>query len=48
LDSVTAALIRHSISQAFIFGFRILMLACAGLALASAAVAGLMIPSDRK
>jgi hypothetical protein len=48
LDSVTAALIRHSISQAFIFGFRILMLACAGLALASAVVAGLMIPSDRR
>jgi EmrB/QacA subfamily drug resistance transporter len=48
LDSVTAALIRHSISQAFIFGFRILMLACAGLSLASAVVAGLMIPSDRR
>jgi MFS family permease len=46
LDSVTAALIRHSISRAFVFGFRILMLACAGLSLASAAVAGLMIPSD--
>jgi EmrB/QacA subfamily drug resistance transporter len=48
LDSATAALLRNSISQAFIFGFRILMLACAALSLASAAVAGLMIPSDRK
>jgi EmrB/QacA subfamily drug resistance transporter len=44
LDSATAALIRSSISQAFVFGFRILMLACASLALASAGVAWLMIP----
>jgi EmrB/QacA subfamily drug resistance transporter len=48
LDSATAALIRSSVSQAFIFGFRVLMLACAALSVASAAVAGLMISSDRR
>ncbi len=48
LDSATAALIRNSISQAFVFGFRILMLACAGLSLASAGVAGLIIPSEKR
>jgi EmrB/QacA subfamily drug resistance transporter len=47
LALATAALIRHSISQAFVFGFRILMLTCAALSAASAAVAALMIPSDR-
>jgi hypothetical protein len=47
LDSATAALIRNSISRAFIFGFRIVMLACAGLSLASAVVARLMIPSKK-
>jgi EmrB/QacA subfamily drug resistance transporter len=46
-DSGTAALIRGSISRAFVFGFRILMLTCAGLASASAGVAGLMIPAKR-
>jgi EmrB/QacA subfamily drug resistance transporter len=45
LDSTIAALVRNSISQAFVFGFRILMLACAGLSLASAGVAALTIPS---
>jgi hypothetical protein len=47
LDSATAALIHSSISQSFVFGFRILMLACAALSVASAAVAAIMIPSDR-
>ncbi len=48
LDSAAAAVIRSSISQAFVFGFRILMLTCAALALASAGVAGLMIPARRR
>jgi EmrB/QacA subfamily drug resistance transporter len=48
LDSATAAAIRSSISRAFIFGFRVLMLVCAALALASAGVAGLMIPAKRR
>ena len=44
LDPDTAALVRVSISHAFVFGFRIVMLISAVLSLASAAVASLMIP----
>jgi len=44
LDADTTAVIRASISQAFVFGFRTVMFICAGLSLASAAVAWLMIP----
>lgn len=44
LNLATAAVVRNAISQAFVFGFRVLMLACAGLSLASAGVAALMIP----
>ena len=44
LDADTTALIRVSISHAFVGGFRTVMLICAGLSLASAAVASLMIP----
>src|SRR5712692_3205307 len=44
LDADTTALIRVSVSHAFVFGFRTVMLICAGLSLASAAVASLMIP----
>jgi EmrB/QacA subfamily drug resistance transporter len=44
LDADTAAMIRVSISHAFVFGFRTVMLICAGLSVASAAVASLMIP----
>ena len=39
LASDTAAAIRVSIERAFIFEFRFIMLICAGLSLASAAVA---------
>jgi hypothetical protein len=46
LDAHTAALLRTSISHAFVFGFRIVMLICAGLCVASAAVASLMIPAN--
>jgi hypothetical protein len=45
MDSDTTALIRVSISHAFLFGFRTIMLICAGLSVASAAVAALMIPT---
>ena len=45
LDANTTALVRVSISRAFVFGFRTVMLICAGLSLASAAVASLMIPA---
>jgi EmrB/QacA subfamily drug resistance transporter len=44
LDSDTTTLIQVSISHAFVFGFRIVMFICAGLSLASATVASLMIP----
>jgi EmrB/QacA subfamily drug resistance transporter len=44
LDSNTAAAVSMAIYQAFIFGFRLIMLFCAGLSVASAAVARLMIP----
>jgi hypothetical protein len=37
--------IRAAITSAFIFGFRFIMLVCAGLAIASAAVAWRMIPA---
>ena len=43
LDATTA--IRASVSRAFVFGFRTIMLICAGLSLASALIARLMIPS---
>jgi EmrB/QacA subfamily drug resistance transporter len=45
LDVDTAELIRLAISRAFVFGFRTVMLICAGLCLASAAVATLLIPA---
>jgi EmrB/QacA subfamily drug resistance transporter len=46
LDVQTAALLHTSISHAFVFGFRIVMLICAGLCVASAAVASLLIPAN--
>jgi EmrB/QacA subfamily drug resistance transporter len=41
LDAGTAAAIRTAINHAFVFGFRVIMLICAGLAAASSAVAWL-------
>jgi EmrB/QacA subfamily drug resistance transporter len=46
LDRSTTAAIKGFIGEAFVFGFRIVMMICAGLALASSAVAWLMIPHD--
>jgi hypothetical protein len=46
LDPSTKASITQSIREAFVFGYRIVMLICAGLALASAAVAWRMIPKS--
>jgi EmrB/QacA subfamily drug resistance transporter len=48
LDSATAAMIHSSISQAFVFAFRILTCACAALAMVSAAIAALMIPAKKR
>jgi EmrB/QacA subfamily drug resistance transporter len=44
LNPSTKAAVKESIAEAFVFGFRLVMLICAGLSLASAAVAWLMIP----
>jgi EmrB/QacA subfamily drug resistance transporter len=46
LDPGTGAVIKELIGDAFIFGFRIVMFICAGLSLASAAVAWFTIPKD--
>jgi MFS family permease len=45
LDASTEGVIRASISNAFVFGFRVEMLICSGLSLASALVAWLVIPT---
>lgn len=45
LDPGTRAAIQESICEAFVFGFRTIMLICAGLSLASATVAWFMIPN---
>jgi EmrB/QacA subfamily drug resistance transporter len=45
LDPQTTSAIQAAIAHAFIFGFRLIMLICAALAVASAAVASRMIPS---
>jgi hypothetical protein len=39
IDDITKAAIRDSVAHAFVYGFRIVMIICAGLSLASAAVA---------
>jgi hypothetical protein len=46
VDSQTAAAIRSAIADAFIFGFRLIMLVCAVLAMASAVVAWRRIPAE--
>jgi EmrB/QacA subfamily drug resistance transporter len=43
LDPATKTAIKESVGKSFVFGFRIVLLICAGLSLASAAVAWLMI-----
>jgi EmrB/QacA subfamily drug resistance transporter len=46
LDPAANAFIKESVKGAFVFGFRIIMLICAGLSLSSAAVAWRMIPKE--
>jgi predicted MFS family arabinose efflux permease len=48
LNPDAASAIRQSIGAAFVFGFRIIMLICAGLSLASGAIAWRMIPARQK
>jgi hypothetical protein len=45
IDSRSSSALRAAIDQAFVFGFRLIMLLCAGLTVASAAVGSRMIPS---
>jgi EmrB/QacA subfamily drug resistance transporter len=45
LDSQTTSAVQAAIAHAFVFAFRLVMLICAALAVASAAVAARMIPS---
>jgi EmrB/QacA subfamily drug resistance transporter len=47
-DPQTAEAIRSAVAKAFVFGFRLIMLICAGLATASAAVAWWKIPFSAK
>jgi EmrB/QacA subfamily drug resistance transporter len=44
LDPTANAAIKESVREAFVYGFRIVMLICSGLSLAGAAVAWLMVP----
>jgi EmrB/QacA subfamily drug resistance transporter len=44
LNSATRLAVQQAIAQAFVFGFRIVTLICAGLSVASAAVTWFMIP----
>jgi EmrB/QacA subfamily drug resistance transporter len=46
LDPQTAAQVRASVNQAFIFAFRLIMLICAALALASAAISSRRLASN--
>ncbi len=46
LDPITKATVQRSIGDAFVFGFRIVILICAGLSLTSTAVTWLMVPKD--
>jgi predicted MFS family arabinose efflux permease len=46
LNPSTKTAVKESIGEAFVFGFRLVMLICTGLSLVSAAVAWLMIPMD--
>ena len=47
LDRTTSASIKTALSQAFVYGFRVIMFACAGLSIASAAMAWMMIGDNR-
>jgi hypothetical protein len=44
LDTRMQASIKQSIGEAFVFGFRIILLVCAGLSVVGAALAALMMP----
>jgi EmrB/QacA subfamily drug resistance transporter len=45
LGAESSALVRAAIGRSFVFGFRLIMFICAGLAVASASIASRMIPA---
>jgi EmrB/QacA subfamily drug resistance transporter len=47
VDSKTEAAVRSAVAGAFIFGFRLIVLVCAALAIASASVAWRKIPAEK-
>jgi len=47
LNPTIGTAIRESVREAFVFGFRLIMLICAGLSVASAMAAWLLIPDNR-
>jgi EmrB/QacA subfamily drug resistance transporter len=47
VNAAMGAVIRTSVWQAFVFGFRLVMLICAGLSMTGAAIAWLMIPAKQ-
>src|SRR6266481_5303667 len=47
LNETSGTAIRKSVREAFVFGFRLIMVICAGLSVASAASAWLLIPGHR-
>jgi MFS family permease len=48
LNETTGTAIKESVREAFVFGFRLIMLICAGLSVGSAAAAWLLIPDNRE
>lgn len=48
LSASTGAAVRESVREAFVFAFRLIMMICAGLSVASAAAAWLLIPDNRR
>jgi len=47
VDATTSAGIRSAIAKSFVLGFRVIMMVCAGLAVASSVVVALMIRPSR-
>ena len=47
VDATTSAAIRSAIAKSFVLGFRVIMMVCAGLAVASSVVVALMIRPSR-
>ena len=48
MDAETKTALKHAVNDAFVFGFRVVILMCAGLVLASSGVAYLLIERSTK